>query len=198
MTEHAPVDFSKYADGINDHVSMADVDRARRSLPILTRFKLWWWCVAFGVRRLSPSHSSTTTRRRREDPVTFLDILKAAGVECREVSDWVGIYRCATNTPAYAIKHADIAILALARLVAHWKYEADMRAEDADVCKGQRDKYKWQRDKAAHVAASCLPSAILQCLRTDSNWYEATPEEDAKFLNGLETKWKEHRAELDA
>lgn len=52
------------------------------------------------------------------------EILKAAGVECAEVAVWQGYAQAQTALPT-TIHFADAAILALARLVAKYKWQRD-------------------------------------------------------------------------
>jgi hypothetical protein len=56
-------------------------------------------------------------------------------------------------------------------------------------------KYKWQRDQAAHIAASLLPYAMIQAARGWPVGNEADSEQDAEMLAELDRRWAEHEAE---
>jgi hypothetical protein len=85
-------------------------------------------------------------------------ILSEAGVECAEVEHHHAL-REKKPMPwemSFDLRVADAAILALARLVAHWKDAAQMRHEDAECYEAERDKYKWQRDEGIEDALSWM------------------------------------------
>ena len=81
-----------------------------------------------------------------------------------------------------------------ARVVAEAKVASEVERADEfhrhwGECAERAKKAEWMRDTAAHVAASALPSAILQCIRSGSNGYEATPEQDAEFLTDIAARY---------
>ncbi len=118
-----------------------------------------------------------------DDPRT---ILAEAGVECPEVEAWASLEWWWHENNLSHEDVGDAAILALARLVAHWKDAARMRHEDAECYERERDKYKWQRDEAADDLAE--HESLWRNADASPPFKMVEPEE---IIADLDRRWEE-------